>query len=294
MGRMTPVTRVPPDRTPSQPPIPVYFASEQVAEPQLASPSASKPREVVARWQARFPSIVLRRPDPVALDDLCRAHDRRYVDAILALEEDNGFGNRSASVAASLRWTSGSMLSAARQAIATGAVAAAPCSGFHHAHWDTASGFCTFNGLMVTALALGAEGRARRVGILDCEQHYGDGTHDILLRTGASDFLRYVTAGRDYPRDAARFLVELPAIVRAFAGCDVVLYQAGADPHVDDPLGGYLDDDELARRDEIVFTEARAAGLPVAWNLAGGYQEPLSRVLDIHDRTMAACVAAWR
>lgn len=275
-------------------PIPVYFASEQVAEPQFGSPSASKPRDVVARWHERHRPIVLRRPSPVTPDELARAHDPEYVEAVLSLREDNGFGNRSASVAASLPWTSGAMLSAARHALATRAVACAPCSGFHHAHWDGAAGFCTFNGLMVTVLALRAEGAARRIGILDCDQHYGDGTEDIIARTGARDAVRHITAGRDYPRHAARFLEALPGIVRSFAGCDLVLYQAGADPHVDDPLGGYLDDGELARRDAIVFTEARAAGLPIAWNLAGGYQEPLARVLDIHDRTMAACAAAWR
>lgn len=274
--------------------MPVYYAPEQVAEPQAASPSASKPRDVVARWQAgRFP-IDLHRPQPVTAEDLYRAHDRTYVDDVLALRERNGFGNRSASVAASLPWTSGAMLSAARHALASGQVACAPCSGFHHAQWDGAAGFCTFNGLMVTVLALLAEGGARRIGILDCDQHFGDGTEDIILRHGLRHRVHHVTAGRDYPRDAPRFLGALPGIVRAFADCDLVLYQAGADPHVDDPLGGFLDDEQLAQRDAIVFGEARRLGLPVAWNLAGGYQEPLANVLDIHDRTMAACVAAWR
>ena len=46
------------------------------------------------------------------------------------------------------------MLSAAREALRCGAVAAAPCSGFHHAGYDKAEGFCTFNGLMVTACVL--------------------------------------------------------------------------------------------------------------------------------------------
>jgi len=280
--------------SPAHLPIPVYFAAEQVAEPQFGSPSASKPRDVVARWHERRRPIVLRRPRPVTPDELARAHDPGYVEAILSLREDNGFGNRSASVAASLPWTSGAMLSAARHALATRAVACAPCSGFHHAHWDGAAGFCTFNGLMVTALALLSEGAVRRVGILDCDQHYGDGTEDIIARTGVRDIVRHVTAGRDYPRQAGRFLEALPGIVRGFGGCDVVLYQAGADPHVDDPLGGFLDDAQLARRDAIVFAEARAAALPIAWNLAGGYQEPLARVLDIHDRTMVACAGAWR
>ena len=66
------------------------------------------------------------------------------------------------------------------------------------------------------------------------------------------------------------------------------MYQAGADPHVDDPLGGWLTTEQLAERDHIVFESARDLGIPVAWNLAGGYQNPLRKVLDIHDNTLRA------
>jgi hypothetical protein len=31
----------------------------------------------------------------------------------------------------------------------------------------------------------------------------------------------------------------------------------------------------------------------VAWNLAGGYQSPLSKVIAIHDHTMLECLAAF-
>ena len=48
---------------------------------------------------------------------------------------------------------------------------------------------------------------------------------------------------------------------------------------------------QLAHRDFLVFDTCRKLGLPVAWNLAGGYQTPLRRVLDIHDATMRMCAA---
>ena len=273
--------------------IPVFYSPEQVAEPQVASPSASKPRQVVERWQARgFPIEVLV-PRPVTADDLALAHDWRYVDDVLALRAPNGFGNRSASVARSLPWTSGSMLSAALAALDSRLVACAPCSGFHHARYDEGAGFCTFNGLMVAALKLRALGRVARVGILDCDQHYGDGTDDIIDRKGARGWIRHVAASRGYRREAKSFLAALPGIVESFAACDVLLYQAGADPHVHDPLGGFLDDDQLAERDRTVFREARRLGIPVAWNLAGGYQDPLDNVLDIHDRTMRECADVY-
>ena len=89
----------------------------------------------------------------------------------------------------------------------------------------------------------------------------------------------------------------LPAIVDELADCDLVLYQAGADPHVNDPLGGWLTTDELRRRDAIVFERLRALGVPVVWNLAGGYQQErdgtIPRVLEIHDNTARECVRAF-
>src|SRR5207249_10865048 len=107
----------------------------------------------------------------------------------------------------------------------------------------------------------------------DCDMHYGDGTDDILAHLDVK-CVRHFTAGADFnaPSHAQSFFAELPAIVRGMRDCDVVLYQAGADPHVDDPLGGWLTTDELARRDAVVFETLREIGVPVVWNLAGGYQ----------------------
>ena len=79
--------------------------------------------------------------------------------------------------------------------------------------------------------------------------------------------------------------------------CDVVLYQAGADPHINDPYGGWLTTDELRQRDAVVFDALKAAGVPVAWDLAGGYQTErdgsIPKVLEIHDNTMRECVRVY-
>jgi acetoin utilization deacetylase AcuC-like enzyme len=133
-----------------------------------------------------------------------------------------------------------------------------------------------------------------RVGILDFDMHYGDGTAQIIRHLGL-DWIVHVTAGAVYDRQeqAREFLDAIPGMLESMRGCAVVLYQAGADPHVKDPLGGWLTSAQLAERDRIVFRTARRLGLPVAWNLAGGYQDPVSKVLAIHDATMRECVAAW-
>jgi acetoin utilization deacetylase AcuC-like enzyme len=270
--------------------LPVYFTPRMVADAASFSPSAYKPGRVVDSWRALGIPMAVREPEPVGTAQLCLAHDEAFVQGVLAGRIPSGFGNRSLEVAASLPYTSGAMLAAAREARRNGAVAVAPCSGFHHAGFASAGGFCTFNGLVVTAQALKAGGEARRVGILDFDQHYGDGTDDIIRRLGLG-YIEHYSAGQGWgrPQEAKEFLASIPVIMELMASCDLILYQAGADPHVDDPLGGWLTTAELAERDRVVFETARAMRVPVAWNLAGGYQSPLRKVLDIHDNTLRAC-----
>lgn len=274
-------------------PLIVFYTEHMVADAQSFSPSALKPRKVVESWRSRFDVSVVA-PVPATIEQLSLAHDAQYVRDVLASRRANGFGNRLPEVAATLPYTSGAMIGAARSAIVGGKVAVAPVSGFHHACHSEAGGFCTFNGLVVAAQVVRQEGLANRVGILDCDQHYGNGTDEIIGRLEL-DWIHHLSIGEHWCRSgqASRFLSDLEGMVTAFGGCELLLYQAGADPHVDDPLGGWLTTAQLRRRDRIVFETCRGMGLPIAWNLAGGYQEPFERVLEIHDNTFAECAAVY-
>lgn len=276
--------------------IPVFYRPEIVAEnASRTSPSAAKPAQVIDDWQRRSLPIELHSFDPVDRETLALAHDRDYVDGVLDLTLSNGFGNRLPQVAASLPFTTGAMLAAAKEALRNGRVACAPVSGFHHAGYARGGGFCTFNGLMVTASALRRAGRVRRVGILDLDHHWGDGTEDIRRRLHLGWIEHHSPGLSAEPAEAARYLERLPSIVSGFRDCDLLLYQAGADAHIADPLGGWMTDEQLARRDRIVFEVAATFGLPVAWNLAGGYQRDASGsiapVLAVHRRTLEACAS---
>jgi acetoin utilization deacetylase AcuC-like enzyme len=150
---------------------------------------------------------------------------------------------------------------------------------------------------MVTAAGLLAEGKAHKVGILDFDQHWGNGTHDIIERLHlGNEIVHYSPTEFSHPSKAEGFLAAIPKILERFGGCDLVLYQAGADPHIDDPLGGWLTTEQIYRRDRAVFDELKRLSVPVAWNLAGGYQLDenggIRPVLDIHDNTMIAFVTA--
>lgn len=274
--------------------IPVFYGANVLADADSFSPSAGKPELVVKSWRAAALPIDLQAIIPVTVEEFSAAHDPGFVRGVLECRIENGFQNCRADVALSLPFTSGAMLCAARHALDCG-IACAPVSGFHHANYASAGGYCTFNGLMVTAVRLLTEGRARRIMILDCDMHYGNGTDDIIERLTLSDRVDNVTFGRWFatPRQADRYLEFLDRETARFRDFDLVIYQAGADVHVDDPLGGVLTTEQMRLRDEVVFLAAKSAGVPLAWNLAGGHQQPLSKVLDLHTQTMNECVKSY-
>lgn len=248
------------------------------------SPSAGKPVKIVLGWLEMKLPVEIMDVIPCSIEDLCLAHDPRYINDILTLKKDNGFGNRLKTVADSLVWTNGSFVTAAEYAIKTKENVVSPTSGFHHAGYSIGEGFCTFNGLMIAAIKLKKSGLANRIAIVDIDMHYGNGTDAIIEKLGI-DYVNHYTYGGDL-YDDGHFIKNLPEIMdRTIENCDIIFYQAGADPHVNDPYGGALTTEELKQRDAIVFEKAKAAGIPVVWNLAGGYQTDFSKIAEIHNNT---------
>jgi acetoin utilization deacetylase AcuC-like enzyme len=273
----------------------VFYRPEQVGPAQRSSPSAHKPKLVVEDWTRVFgESIEIIGFEPVTEKQLARAHQPAFVKGVLTCTLANGFGNRDRKVADSLAFTSGSMLAAAEHVVLHREVVCSPTSGFHHAEYRKSGGFCTFNGLMVTALALKDAGLVNRVAILDCDAHYGNGTDSIINALGI-DWIEHHTQGREFgiAFNAAEGAYErwLDAAIENCKSCDVVLYQAGADPHIDDPLSGILTTAQMFARDRRVFE--KLGHLPMVWNLAGGYQvvageteaEQIEPVLALHRET---------
>lgn len=256
----------------------------------LVSPSASKPTKAVRDWKAHGIPMRIVEPEPLTPEEIAIAHDPEYVKNVLSCRIDNGFGNKDPEVAASLPYTSGGLYTAAKLAIREKAIVCAPVSGFHHASFGSAWGFCTFNGLMITSLLLLERGEAQSVGIIDCDMHYGNGTDNILqILNVPRERIFHFSAGKKILTSEKGFFRVLKKKLEKCSNRDVVLYQAGADPHKDDPLGGYLTTEELKKRDKMVFDWSRTTGVPVVWNLAGGYQRDedggITKTLEIHRNT---------
>lgn len=279
----------------------VLYSEDMVSDSgTYASPSDRKPRAVAeALARSNWP-IELIAPEPISVANLSRVHDLSFIEDVLQMKRRNGFGSLSASVARSLVYTCGACYGSARVALRDG-VSASLTSGFHHAGPRASRGFCTFNGLMATAVQLLDEGRIERVAIVDCDYHYGDGTQAIIDANQLGERVLHVSFGSEYrrPEQAEAYLAAVSALHARFETFrpDIVLYQAGADVHVDDPLGGLLGTEQMRARDRQVFRIARELAIPITWNLAGGYQVEadgsIPRVVQLHLITFEEALQVW-
>lgn len=275
---------------------PFFYSSEQNVEGvQSFSPSAAKPGRFIELATRRYRPLPFRRVDPVTVKDLCLVHDPEHVAAVFAGATPNGFGNTDPRVPDACLWTVGSLVAATLYAPDCDLAVCSPTSGFHHAGYAFSDGYCTFNGLMVAAAKFVQKNPGAKVGILDCDFHYGNGTDDILKhKPELAAHVVHHTAGQYFcpEGDRLEFFAWLHESIEDLnsKACDVVIYQAGADMHVDDPLGGLLDSEDMAQRDRMVFRNVRGG---LVWNLAGGYQPGTTGdvnddpVLEIHRRTLA-------
>lgn len=284
--------------------IKVVYSEKQVASGASAiSPSAIKPKlfaEYLKKSELNN-DIEFIEPFPLIKEDFYRCHSRNYVDGIFEGRIPNGFGNYSADVIDSLPYTSGAMYTAAEHALSSKSPVCALVSGFHHAGYNGYQGlgyFCTFNGLMATVMKLQLKNQDERVMIVDCDAHWGNGTDDIIDKLGFDGGFDprcpHFTFGKYYtqPSQRSEYLNAFDS-VRLYAEKHkptLILYQSGADVHVDDPIpGGMLTEDEMMERDRRMFKIAKDLDIPIAWNLAGGYQRDLdggcSYVLHLHLNT---------
>jgi acetoin utilization deacetylase AcuC-like enzyme len=249
---------------------------------------------------------------PHAADDaeLARAHHPEYLRRCQAGELSAqeirriGFPWSPAMVERSRR-SAGATVEACRAALARG-VGVNLAGGTHHAFPDHGAGYCVFNDSAVAARAMQAEGRARRVVILDCDVHQGDGSAAILAGD-ETIFTFSIHGAKNFPfrKQRSDLDVELPdhtgddayldaledGVRRALAAAraDLAIYLAGADPYFDDRLGRLaLTKAGLAERDRLIFHYTRRAGLPLAISMAGGYARRIEDTVDIQFQTVSA------
>lgn len=251
-------------------------------------------------------------PEPASDDMLARVHTDEYLRKVR--EDDFSLAERwtlevptSPQLFEAMRLCCGGTTDAGRRALSAG-VSAHLGGGFHHAFADHGEGFCLLNDVAVAAVTLLEEGVVSRLAVVDLDVHHGNGTAAIFADE-ARVFTLSIHQEANYPvvkppsdldvgledgTDDAEYLAALDdALPEALeARPDLVLYLAGADPYRDDQLGGLgLTREGLRRRDRTVFDRCRAAGVPVAVVLAGGYARDTSDTVAIHAATIEEALA---
>lgn len=253
-------------------------------------------------------------PAVISWEALLRVHERAFLERMRtgALEHREsrvlGLPWSPELVERARRGTRGT-LRAARDALDGQQVGVMLGGGTHHAGRASARGYCLFNDLAVTTTELRREGRLRRVLVVDCDVHQGDGTAE-LLTPDPDAFTLSVQCERNYPftRIPSDLDVELPAgtgddlylsaleqalgVALREARPELVLYLAGADPWEGDGLGRLaLTKAGLLARDELVLDTVLAAGIPIVVTLAGGYPPDVQDGVDINLATVRAAAA---
>lgn len=270
------------------------------------TPTASMRKlSVVARLAETSGYAEMVDPGTIDIEQLHRLHDPEYVASFISgkgpLAHSQGW-TWSEQIRDGVLAINAGQLIAAENAFQCG-IAANMAQGFHHAGYYRGSGYCTFNGLALIAQAY----PDKKVFVLDCDEHGGNGTEEFTRRL--PNLFNYSINGTrfgcegDTPRSVSRTLRSvtrnfepyLNVLIDGFAKIDefqpdIIIYQAGADPHIDDPLGTLgMTTEQMQERDRTVFEFCRESGIPTMFVLAGGYQEPIEEKLaPLHVATFAA------
>jgi acetoin utilization deacetylase AcuC-like enzyme len=250
-----------------------------------------------------------------ALDDLRLAHTADYVEAVMAGTVPREIQRRigfpwSPQMVERARRSVGATIAASRQALVDGC-SANLAGGTHHAFADRGEGYCVFNDVAVAARVLQRGGEARRVAVIDCDVHQGNGTASIF-RDDRSVFTLSLHGAKNFPfrKDVSDLDIELEdgtgdavylesleravEFVLATHHPDVVFYLAGADPYEGDRLGRLaLTIDGLRARDELVLTRCHRDGLPLVITMSGGYAPDVDAIVRIHSNTIETAVSLW-
>ena len=254
-------------------------------------------------------------PVSIARRDLERVHTRTYHQAFcrddLSRAEQRRIGLPATTPLIQRTWLAvGGTLATARLALQRG-LACHLAGGTHHAHPDFGSGFCIFNDCAIAAHALLASGEVNRLMIIDLDVHQGDGTaaccadesriftfsvhasSNFPLRKVASD----VDLSLDDGMDDAAYLNAIGDHVPAWIDHvqpDLVLFNAGVDPHQEDRLGRLaLTDHGLLCRDRLVLDACLRRSIPVATVIGGGY-DSLDALVPRHALVIRSAIEQWR
>ena len=267
-----------------------------------------------------FAALVREQAPRASKEQLARVHPARIVDAILAIQPDEGdtvnidadTAMSHGSAEAALRAVGAAVLGVdmvLRGAVANAFAAIRPPG--HHAEPSRPMGFCLFNNAGVAAQHARAEHGLRRVAVIDFDVHHGNGTQALFAQnpelfygsSHQSPF--YPGTGDAWEKGIANNIVNVPLRARdgsaafrdAWAGTiipaledfdpELLIISAGFDAHREDPLAQIrLETDDFAWiTDALLAVASKHCSGRVVSVLEGGYDlEALAASAAVHVR----------
>ncbi len=249
-------------------------------------------------------------PEPASDEDILRVHTAEYLRKLKA-------GALSPAEIMRLEVPYSKRLIDACWLAAGGSILAGQCAlrdgwaaniggGFHHAWPDHGEGFCVIHDVAIAIRRLQHDGDVKRAMVVDTDVHQGNGTA-VIFAGDRHVFTLSIHQEHNYPNSKPPSTVDinlengagddeylaileehLKRALREFSP-DILFYLGGADPYMEDQLGGLdLSIDGLARRDALVFEYAQGSGAPVAITFAGGYARNVEDTVTIHANTILA------
>ncbi|MFC1631377.1 histone deacetylase [Candidatus Omnitrophota bacterium] len=184
--------------------------------------------------------------------------------------------------------------------------------GFHHAFSDHGEGFCVINDVACAAKFCLEQKNIARIMIVDCDLHQGNGTAAIF-HDHPNVFTFSIHQQNNYPAikppsdldigldDQAADQEYLETLQKELAQPikdfrpELIFYIAGADPYLNDQLGGLrLTFAGLAQRDQLVASLAQAAGASFVVVFGGGYARDINDTAQIHYNTVKKTIEVFR
>lgn len=243
-------------------------------------------------------------PSMVDLANLMTVHTQRYSQGVL-----DGTLDRKEMRRLGLPWSKGlarrsrlavqGTINAALMALQDG-IAGNLAGGTHHATADGGEGFCVFNDVAVAIKVLQQSMWARRILVIDCDVHQGNGTAEIF-RDNPDVFTFSIHGEKNYPfkKPPSSLDIGLPdktgdtiylqtlgdALDKIFEQFtpDLVFYLGGIDPLATDHFGRLsLTLKGLQGRDRTVISKVLREDIPLVLLLSGGYAPSLQETVAAH------------
>jgi len=246
-------------------------------------------------------------PPEISEERVLRIHTREYLDKLLTQnlnkkeERATGFPLSDKLVKRELIITQGT-IQAIDHSIENG-VSANIAGGTHHAYRDRGEGFCLLNDIAVGSAYAMTELGLNQILVVDLDVHQGNGTAKIF-ENDPQVFTFSMHGAKNYPLRKERSDLDiglpdgtkdedylailkntLPDLITEL-NPELIFFQSGVDVLESDKLGRLaLTIEGCKQRDRIVFEETKKRGIPIVFNMGGGYSKKITVIIEAHANT---------